>query len=72
MYIRVEPKNKMVYINHFIIKQWCAARKIVLADFEMELRRRGGKPGQPVQMMANTHHAATTEAQRVWAVPLKG
>lgn len=72
VYIRVEPKNKMVYINHFIIKQWCSKRKIVQSDFEMELRRRGGKPGQPVQMMANTHHAATTEAQRVWAVPLKG
>lgn len=70
VYIRIEPANGMVYINNGLIKNWCASRRVVLADFEHQLLKRGGRAGQSKRMLANTIHATTVDAQKVWAVPL--
>lgn len=70
VYIRTEPANGMVYINPWLIKSWCAQRRVVLADFEYQLIKRGGKPKQEKRMLANTAHAVTTDPQKVWAVPI--
>lgn len=69
VYIRTEAANKMVYINPFIIKKWCASRKIVMADFEHQLRLRGGTPNFEKRMLANTQYVTTDTPHRVWAVP---
>ena len=70
VYIRVEVPHGMAYINSGLIKSWCASRRVVLADFEHQLIKRGGKAGQMKRMLANTVHASSTEPQKVWAVPI--
>lgn len=70
VYIRVESANNMVYINAGLVKQWCSQRKIVLADFEYQLLKHGGRAGQLKRMLANTPNARTVEPQKVWALPL--
>lgn len=70
VYIRVESANNIAYINSWLIKRWCAERRVVLADFEHQLIKRGGKAEQMKRMLANTALVKTTEPQKVWAVPL--
>lgn len=70
VYIRVESANGMAFVNSVLIKQWCNTRRVVLADFEHQLLKRGGKSGQLKRMLANTPLASTTDPQKVWAIPL--
>ena len=74
VYIRIERSvagatSSMAYINSIAIKQWCEERRIVQADFELELRRRGAIPDQSKNMLANTANYSVPP-QKVWALPL--
>lgn len=71
-YIRIEPQAGWLYINHTLIKSWCGSRKIVLADFTLELAKLDGDPNAHRNMLANTNLAPTMTPQRVWRVPLPG
>lgn len=69
--IRLEPKNGMMYINPTLIKRWCSQRRIVLADIELEIKRRGGKANVKKNMVENTILANTSPPQKVWAIPME-
>lgn len=69
--VRYEVDAGMMYINPSQVKRWCNDRRIVLADFETELRKRGGRPAVRKNMLANTTYAKATDAQKVWAIPIE-